>query len=384
MHMLEIVKTLQKRKIPPLKKIPAPLINFAAGVASARGRFGSTSCLERILATIQHKEPDRVPVTPLVCAGGRQISGIGYPDFALDADKAANAFLDGFDFIGGDLVILLLDLSVEAADFGQHMVYPEESTPHPDYNQPIITSVEEYDHIKRINLSEAKRMSEFVRLCEIMTERVGLRGIVTGFVFGPLGVLNMMRGAENLFKDCMTHPKEVMKACETITEVLIDFVRAQGEAGVPAVAIDTLFASANGLSKPLWEEIEGPFAREISMAIKEQGILVGVHNCGHDLYFDAQIRSMEPDVISFAHLPDDCNSRKELKKRYGDQVTLLGHIPTPLLVHGSPRDVMEECKKQIDDLAPGGGYVLAPGCEYPPNIPLTNAFAMVNAAKKYG
>jgi len=134
----------------------------------------------------------------------------------------------------------------------------------------------------------------------------------------------------------------------------------------------------------LWEEIEGPFAREISMAIKEQGLLVGVHNCGHDLYFDAQIRSMEPDVISFAHLPDDCNNRKELKKRYGDQVTLLGHIPTPLLVHGSPKDVMEECKKQIDDLAPGGGYVLAPGCEYPPNIPLTNAFAMVNAAKKYG
>lgn len=382
--MLEIVKTLQKRKIPPLKNIPEPLINFAAGAASARGRFGSISCLERILATIQHKEPDRVPVTPLVCAGGRQISGIGYPDFALDADKAAKAFLDGFDFIGGDLVILLLDLSVEAADFGQHMVYPEKSTPHPDYNRPVITSVEDYGHIKRIKLSEAKRMREFVRLCEIMTERVGLRGIVTGFVFGPLGVLNMMRGAENLFKDCMTHPKEVMKACETITEVLIDFVRAQGEAGVPAVAIDTLFASANGLSKPLWEEIEGPFAREISMAIKEQGLLVGVHNCGHDLYFDAQIRSMEPDVISFAHLPDDCNSRKELKKRYGDQVTLLGHIPTPLLVHGSPKDVMEECKKQIDDLAPGGGYVLAPGCEYPPNIPLTNAFAMVNAAKKYG
>ena len=384
MHTLEIVKYLQQRKIPPLKKLPEPLINFTAACASLRGRIQSLSNLERVLATIQHKEPDRVPVTPLVCAGGRQISGIGYPDFALDADKAAGAFLDGFDFIGGDLVILLLDLSVEAADFGQHMVYPDGSTPHPDYNRPIIPSVDDYSKIKPIELREAKRMQEFVRLCKIMTEKIGLRGIVTGFVFGPLGVLSMMRGAENLFKDCMTHPKKVMAACETITEVLIDFVRAQGETGVPAVAIDTLFASANGLSKPMWEEIEGPFAREISMAIKEQGLIVGVHNCGHDLYFDAQIRSMEPDVISFAHLPDDCNTRKELKERYGDQVTLLGHVPTPLLVHGSPKDVMEECKKQIDDLAPGGGYVLAPGCEYPPNIPLTNAFAMVNAAKTYG
>jgi uroporphyrinogen decarboxylase len=45
--------------------------------------------------------------------------------------------------------------------------------------------------------------------------------------------------------------------------------------------------------------------------------------------------------------------------------------------------VMEECRRQIDDLAPGGGYILAPGCEYPPNIPLTNAIALVNAAEKY-
>jgi uroporphyrinogen decarboxylase len=45
---------------------------------------------------------------------------------------------------------------------------------------------------------------------------------------------------------------------------------------------------------------------------------------------------------------------------------------------------MDECRRQIDVLAKGGGFVLAPGCEYPPNIPLTNAFAIVEAAKKYG
>ena len=93
---------------------------------------------------------------------------------------------------------------------------------------------------------------------------------------------------------------------------------------------------------------------------------------------------MEPDVISFAHLPDDCKDRKELKKKYGDQVGLMGYIPTPLLVHGTPAEVMDECRRQIDDLAPGGGFILAPGCEYPPNIPLTNAIAMIKAAEKYG
>lgn len=35
-------------------------------------------------------------------------------------------------------------------------------------------------------------------------------------------------------------------------------------------------------------------------------------------------------------------------------------------------------------MAPGGGYVLAPGCEYPPNADLMGAVAMVKAAEKYG
>ncbi len=382
MHALKIFDSIRKGTIPPLGEIPEPLLDAVASAASLRGRWGSLSSLERVLTTFRHKEPDRVPVTPILCSGARQITGTSFPEFALDAEKAADVYTAGFEFVGGDLVILLFDLSVEAADFGQAIIYPEDSTPRPDYSNPRIREVEDYLRLKPIDLSSAERMQTFLQLCRLMVKKIGLRGIVTGFVFGPLGVLNMMRGAEQMFKDCLYHPAEVRKACETVTSVLIEFVQAQCETGMPAITIDTLFASRNGLSKKLWEEIEGPFVREISRVIKKNGLLVGVHNCGHDLYFDAQIRFMEPDVISFAHLPDDCQTPGELKDRYGDFITLLGYIPTPLLVHGSPKEVMEACRRQIEDLSRDGGYILAPGCEYPPNLPLTNAFALVKAAER--
>jgi uroporphyrinogen decarboxylase len=379
-----VLQHLKKHQVPPLGFVPEPLLNALAGAASLRGRFQELTPLERMLTTFRHKEPDRVPVSPILCSGARQISGMTFPDFALDGEKAARVFLDGFEFVGGDAVILLLDLSVEAADFGQAMMYPEASTPHPDYARPLLAGHDDYGRLKPIRLSEARRMQEFVRLCRIMVEKVGLRSIISGFVFGPLGVLGMLRGAENLLKDCLLYPKQVKAACETITGVLIDFVNAQCDTGIPAIAIDSLFASRSALPKPVWEDIEGPFTREISQAIRARGCIVGLHNCGDAPYFDAQIRSMAPGFISFAELPDDCKTPRELKQKYGDQTTLVGYIPTPLLVHGTPRQVMEEAKRQIDILAPGGGYLLAPGCEYPPNIPLTNAFALIRAAQTYG
>jgi uroporphyrinogen decarboxylase len=383
-NLRKLVDTVREGKMPPLGSLPEPLLDAVAAFSSLRGRWTELSSIERVITAFRHKEPDRVPVTPILCAGARQIKGISFPDFATDAEKAADVYCSGFEFVGGDLLILLWDLSVEAADFGQKVIYPENSTARPDYENPAIRDVDDYGKIKPIDFSQARRMQEFVRLCRIMVRRMGLRAVIGGFVFGPLGVLGMMRGAERMYRDCVLHTKQVRRACEAVTQTLIEFTEAQIETGVSAVAIDTLYASANGLSKALWEEIEAPFVREISRTIKKNGLSVAIHNCGHDLYFDAQIRAMEPDAISFAHLPDDCKTPKELKERYGDQVTLIGYVPTPLLVEGTPEEVMSACREQIDVLARDGGYILAPGCEYPPNIPLTNAFSLIKAAEIYG
>lgn len=383
-NILKAVRILAKGIPPSPLLVPAPLVDAAVYLSSARGRITKLTNFERILVTLMHKEPDRVPCCPIVCGGSRRLIGRNYAEFSTDPKAAAECLLAGFNYIGGEVVVPLVDLSVEAADFGQRMVYPLNSTAHPDYSDPLIKTVDDYRKLKPIDFGGAARMQGFIEALSFMLERVGLKGVVSGFLFGPLGVLSMMRGAEKLFKDCVNHPVEVMAALETITGVLIEFARRQCDCWPAMVVIDTLFASWNGLPKDLWEKVEGPFVREIAAAIRKKGCLVGVHNCGHGVYFDAQIRSMEPAAISFAHLPDDCTSRRELKERYGSQVVLIGMIDTPLLTRGTPHEVMEECRRQIDDLAPGGGFILAPGCEFPMNGPLENAYAIVKAAELYG
>lgn len=383
MKIQKVLKSLAQGKIPPIGYLPDPVLDSIATLSSYRGKVSRLSSLERMLATIRHKTPDRVPVAPLANAVARRIIGVSFPEYSKSAEKAADVMTASVDFVGADFVVTLLDLSVEAADFGQEVLFPDHSTAHPNYLNPKIRDVDDYLKIKPIDFKTAPRMNELVKLNEILVKRMGFKTLVSGFVYGPLGVLSMMRGAGNFFKDCLNYPQNVKKACEAVTETLVEFVQAQCDVGVPAIAIDTLFASWNALPKAVWEELEGPFAREIATCIRKNGGVVGIHNCGHGLYFDAQIRSMEPEIISFAHLPDDCKTPQEMKARYGDQITLVGYIPTPILVNGTPQQVMEECKKQINVLARDGGYVLAPGCEYPPNISLENAFAMVKAAEIY-
>jgi uroporphyrinogen decarboxylase len=139
------------------------------------------------------------------------------------------------------------------------------------------------------------------------------------------------------------------------------------------------------MRKQMWQEIEGPFTTQLADAIRDSGMMVMVHNCGNGIYFDAQIEAMQPVAISFAYTSDDCADMHELKAKYGKKTCLCGYVsPAQYAFLGSPEEMKQECKKQIEELGKDGGFILATGCEYPPNGSLMNAIAMMEAAELYG
>lgn len=75
--------------------------------------------------------------------------------------------------------------------------------------------------------------------------------------------------------------------------------------------LDTLFASQSGVSRELWVEMEGIYARRIAEEIRRNGALVSLRNCGTRPYLDLQLEYIGPRPVSLAALPDDCSSLKE-------------------------------------------------------------------------
>lgn len=340
---------------------------------------------ERLQAALSFQEADRVPVIPFVLGAARRVAGISFQEWSLDPELAARAMMESQELLGYDILFAVLDTSVEASAFGAEMVYPTDSTAHPDYRRPLLKSVEDYARLEPFDPLQAPRTRGVLRTIEILVRERGEELPVMGLVMGVLCVLSMLRGNEEIFKDCLRHPQEVKAALEVVTESHIRYLKAQADRGVEGFCLQQLYPSRSIMSRRLWEEIEAPFSRQIVQEIRRLGMKVTVHNCGDGPYFDAMIEQLQPDCISFSRLPDDCRDYPELKEKYGRQVALAGHVDCPnTLMFGTPRDVREECRRQIEGLARGGGFILASGCEVPPNVPLGNLRAMVEAAQTYG
>lgn len=342
------------------------------------------TALERVAMTIQHKEADRVPVYPLLNGISRKLVNASYKDWALNSDITAEAYCKVTEKFGLDVIVTLTDLSVEAGDYGQELIFPENEAAHPDHNNQYLKGIEDYAKIEPINPRITPRMSEHIKLCDKLVKAKGKEYPIVAFVFGPLGILSMLRGQAQIFMDILDDADAVKKAVEAISQTLIDYSDALIETGVHAIMFDTLFASQSIMSKEMWKEFEGVYIKKIAQHVHDKGCMVMIHNCGNGIYFDAQIEMMKPEGISFLHLPDDCRSGEEMKKKYGDVTTLIGHVDPTWIIRAKEEDVRAECRRQIDLYKKDGGFILATGCEYPANAPFDNAEIMIDEAKTYG
>ena len=340
--------------------------------------------MERVVSALQHKEPDRVPVYPIISGASRRLIGASYKDWSNDADICAEALLKAREEFDLDCIVTLIDLSIECDAWGQELVYPEDEAAHPNYNNCVVKEIEDYAKIKKVDYRTSKRMMMHIDTCKKLVEAANGEYPVVAFVFGPLGTLSMLRNQQDMYMDLYDDPDAVHDAAREVNETLKDYCNALMDTGVNGIMFDTLFSSGAIMSKTMWMEMEGDLVKELADVVHDRGCLVMIHNCGQKIYFDAQIETMNPAAISFLYPPDDCADFQECKAKYGDKVTLIGCVTPASAVIGTDEEWDLECKNNIDAMAKGGGFMLATGCEFPANASFDRARRMVNIAKTYG
>jgi uroporphyrinogen decarboxylase len=74
-----------------------------------------------------------------------------------------------------------------------------------------------------------------------------------------------------------------------------------------------------------------------------------------------------------------------LKKRFGDRLAFRGCISTAgPVAYGTANEVEEYCRKTLEIMMPGGGYIFAPTHALQDNSPTENVLRMYETARRYG
>ena len=104
---------------------------------------------------------------------------------------------------------------------------------------------------------------------------------------------------------------------------------------------------------------------------------------------DGRLEEILEDVINCgvqATHPNEPQSvdMAEMKKRWGDRLSLFGGIDLDLLSRGTPEQVVDVTRTMIRAVGPGGGVALGSSNSVAKYVPLANYKAMLGAVLKYG
>jgi len=212
---------------------------------------------------------------------------------------------------------------------------------------------------------------------------------------GDQGVLGMPSGMSTLI---LTDPDDILEHHDSPAKFYQrrDEMLRRAEQRMEVIAgleerPDFLFCGASGSlvwqSPKIFRELALPVLKRVTELAYDLGIPTHVHSCGPErLLVKMAVEETRLTVIDPLEVPPmgDCDLA-ELKRLYGNRIVLKGNLhTTDVMLNGSVDEVVQACKKCIDDAGSGGGFILSTGDQTPRDTPLENIHAVVETARTYG
>jgi uroporphyrinogen decarboxylase len=193
--------------------------------------------------------------------------------------------------------------------------------------------------------------------------------------------------AFDLYRD----PKFAEKLMDKILEFhMVFFDRFLDSVGqyVQIVFVGDDLAEQKGpaIRPAIYRSLIKPRHRKLYQFIKSKAdVKLCYHSCGSVVPFIDDLVEMGVDILTPVQVSAAGMDSKRLKNDYGDRISFLGGVDTQrVMPFGTVDEVRDEVKRRVEDLAPGGGYILGAVHNIQPEVPPENIFAMFDAARKYG
>jgi uroporphyrinogen decarboxylase len=210
----------------------------------------------------------------------------------------------------------------------------------------------------------------------------------------PMGLFNgiscMLRGFEEFMLDLITNEKFVFTLVEKELELLMGFYGSALDAvGQYIQIIETSddYGTQNGpmFSPSLYKKFFKKAHRKLNDFIKSKTrAKILFHSCGSARVFIPDFIDVGIDILNPIQPSAADMNLKEIKKEFGKYLCFHGGIDVQRVLSGGLKEIEENIKETIRIMSIGGGYILAPTHNIQPDIPPENIIAMYNYARKHG
>ncbi len=376
---------------------------------------------ERLLAALDHREPDRVPFD----MGSTAVSGIhqmGYVALraALNLPKRDPIIWhqsQQLAFVEEDVhQALQTDMrgvrpkapsswSLRLSDDGEYRYYADEfgivrrqSMADPRYFDLYRAPLRHAETVRDIEWHPWPSTTDPVRFEGMREAAEAVRASGSAVVLGgaTMGMMEMgqnLRGYEDFYMDLAANPALVEAIADRVLALKMGYWQAAlariGDL-VDFVQEGDDYGGQHGLLLRLatWRRIYKPRLAQLVACIKKAAphVKVGMHSCG-------AIRSIIPDYIEIGidavnpiQVSADGMDTRQLKQEFGASITLWGGaVDTQhVLPFGTPQQVRDEVRRRLDDMAPGGGYICTAVHNIQADVPPANIIALREAALEFG
>ncbi len=339
--------------------------------------------IERTFLTLEHKKPDRVPVDLHNFLVTARIMGVdSYPDFFRDGAAMAEGQIQAWRRFGHDVLLIENGTAALAEACGVQVQYLDDSAP--VAKEPAINSLDEVDDLVLPDPYRAPNLRELLEATRIVVEQIGDQAFIVGRADqGPFSLASEIRGLGNFMMDLALGKQEeqVHKLLDFCRQVVYNYTLAQIDQGAHCTSIGDSPSGPDLISPKHYQEYAYPHVRQLVEDLKKKDILLSYHICGNATPIISQMVSTGAAILEIDQKAD----MQVCKDAARNKSTLLGPIdPSETMVNGTPDLVAEQCREALEVLAPGGGFILGPGCALPAITPDDNIDAMIYTAHKYG
>ena len=333
--------------------------------------------LERVLTTLSHKEPDRVPFFLLLTLQGSRECGVPIIEYFSRPEMVARAQIRMQEMYGHDCLYNLYYLSLEIEAWGGNSTFYPEAPP--TSGKPLISSFEEIASLEAPDVWESMQLGKVLKTTELLKQHSGNRIPIIGVAISPFSLPTIQMGLGNYIELLYEEPsmfKELMKFNE---EFSVQWANAQIEAGAHAICYFDPVSSTTLIPPELYRKTGFEVARRSISRIK--GPVVTHMASGRCLKIINDIADTGTVGVCTSVLED----LLEVKSACKGRMTVIGNLNGIEMRNWSRDDAECEVRAAIEKAAKGGGYILADNHgEIPLSVPQEVLAAVSLSAKKWG